>query len=193
MKVSRQQVDENRKEILESAGRLFRERGFDAVGIADLMKDAGLTHGGFYGHFASKEALMAAASEYALSGSIERWTKAIRTAKGDPMAAMSKGYLSTRHRDQPGNGCLFAAVGTEAARHPGVKQVATQGLRRFVELLDSVVHGRSGAARRRKAIAACAAMVGGMMMARIVDDVRFSNEILEAVSQSLESGDFASY
>src|SRR5271170_5846496 len=108
VKVSREQVAEHRIRILAAAARLFRQRGFDDVTVAEVMKDAGLTHGAFYGHFSSKEALIAEAVGQALA-----------PAAGDakarkPVAAYADSYLSPRHRDDRGSSCPFSCLGTEA-------------------------------------------------------------------------------
>src|SRR3954453_6223646 len=104
MKVSREQAALNRERIVETAAQLFRERGFEGIGVADLMKEAGLTHGGFYGHFASKEDLMAEASARALTRSLALLNELAEGAPGDPVSAVADAYLSSRHRDNPGAG-----------------------------------------------------------------------------------------
>jgi len=182
MKVSKEQAALNRERILEAAAQLFRERGFDGIGVADLMKEAGLTHGGFYGHFESKEDLMARACDKAFDESRARWRRRLESAHGKPLAALARGYLSTKHRDNPGAGCIIAALGPDAARHgPGVRRSITGWLRTaFAEIAD-VVPGRGPAARRRRAIAAYASWVGAMVLARAVDDRALSDEILDAV------------
>ena len=113
MKVSKEQMAENRERILDAAAQLFREKGFDGIGVADLMKSAGLTHGGFYGHFASKDELMAQASARALQRLQAAWSAIAREAAAhgqEPLAAIEAAYLSPRHRDAPGQGCLLAAL-----------------------------------------------------------------------------------
>src|SRR3954462_7824260 len=110
MKVSREQAALNRERILETAAQLFRERGFEGIGVADLMKEAGLTHGGFYGHFSSKEDLIAEASALALTRSLAVLGKVGERGPGDPLSAVAGAYLTTRHRDNPGAGCLLAAL-----------------------------------------------------------------------------------
>ena len=111
MKVSTEQADQNRERIVEAAAQLFRERGFDGIGVADLMKEAGLTHGGFYGHFSSKEELIAEASARALAGSLAVWSKRAERASGVPLSAVAGAYLTRRHRDNPRAGCLLPALG----------------------------------------------------------------------------------
>src|SRR3982074_352699 len=101
MKVSREQAAKNRERILDVAAQLFRERGFDGVGVADLMKAAGLTHGGFYGHFASKEDLMGQACSRALAGSLDRWSRLAEGETKGRLSAIATAYLSAAHRDRP--------------------------------------------------------------------------------------------
>jgi TetR/AcrR family transcriptional repressor of nem operon len=185
MKVSREQAAKNRERILETAARLFRERGFDGIGVADLMKAAGLTHGGFYGHFKSKEELMALASERALAESNENWTRA--AAEGEAaLGRMVQNYLSPRHRDAPGRGCVVAALATDAARQPmPVRQALTQGVRHHVESLEAMVPGKTRAAKREKALAVYAGMVGALALARAVDDEVLSEALLKAAARGL--------
>src|SRR3954464_12145955 len=97
MRVSREQALQNRERIVETAAQLFRERGFDGIGVADLMKEAGLTHGGFYGHFSSKEELIREASARALTSTFALLSKEAERAAGDPLSALASGYLSHRH------------------------------------------------------------------------------------------------
>jgi TetR/AcrR family transcriptional repressor of nem operon len=186
MKVSREQAAENRERILDAAARLFRERGFDGIGVADLMNSAGLTHGGFYGQFESKEDLAAQACERALAKSVERWDRLLANKPEDPLQAITASYLSTRHRDDAGNGCALAALGAEAPRrHPAVRRAFTQGLRAMVERLSEIVPGRGKAAREQKALAAMAQMVGAVVLARAVDDPKLSDAILQAGKASM--------
>src|ERR1700675_5091971 len=107
MKVSREQAAENRERIVQVAAKLFRERGFDGIGVADLMKAAGLTHGGFYGHFESKEDLMAQACEHATARSKTLFGKLAERVPDDALGEIARAYLSPRHRDDPGAGCLI--------------------------------------------------------------------------------------
>lgn len=189
MKVTKEKMAEHREKILVSAAKRFRERGFEGIGVADLMKEAGLTHGGFYGHFDSKEELVTLASERALNETAEQWEKVIDTAQDDPLEALANYYLSTRHRERPGSGCLLAALGSDLSRQPSsVKAIVTSGLRRCLGLLEGTVPGRT-AARRQRAIAALASMVGGMVLARSVDDSALSREILKSVAETLSHGD----
>lgn len=183
MKVSKEQAARNRDRILDVAAKLFRERGFDGIGVADLMREAGLTHGGFYGHFGSKEDLMAEASARAMAASAERWSAVPSPADGNSLAALATKYLRTAHRDQPGGGCVMAALGADAARQGGpVRRAFTHGFRSLVDVLAERIPGRSAAARRRKAMAGWSALVGAMVLARAVDDPALSEEILNATA-----------
>jgi TetR/AcrR family transcriptional repressor of nem operon len=186
MKVSREQMAENRERILDTAAQLFRERGFDGIGVADLMKSAGLTHGGFYGHFASKEDLIAQASAHALGRAQEHWDKFAERVQDEPLAKLQSWYLSEAHRDHPGAGCLLAALGADAARQGGaVRTAVTEGVRAMVELMARLMPGRSKAVKRRKALAAYASMVGALVLARAVEDEELSVEILRATAEGL--------
>lgn len=186
MKVSREQAARNRERIVEVAAKLFREHGFDGVGVADLMHAAGLTHGGFYGHFESKEELMAEACARARSEAISRWQGLAQRVAQKPLAALTRLYLSRAHRDHPGRGCMLAALGPEVARQPlPIRHVFTEAVSAMVELLGRLMPGRSKAAARKKALTACATLVGAIVLARAVSDAALSEEILQAASTSL--------
>jgi TetR/AcrR family transcriptional repressor of nem operon len=186
MKVSREQAAENRERIVQVAAKLFRERGFDGIGVADLMKAAGLTHGGFYGHFASKEDLAAEASGRALEELAQYWSAVIEKAPDEAFLKIVNRYLSEGHRDAPGRGCLVAALGSDVGRQARpVRRVVTAGIDAFVEQLMQLVHGKSKAARRRQALIDFAAMVGAVTIARAADDPALSKEVLDAVASSL--------
>ncbi len=188
MKVSREQAAQNRERIVEAAAQLFRERGFEGIGVADLMKEAGLTHGGFYGHFSSKDDLIAEASARALTRSLALLSEVAERASGDPLSAVGGAYLASSHRDNPGAGCVLAALGPDVSRQgPAVRRAATDHLRSAFDLLAKLVRGTSKAARRRKAISAYATLVGAMVMARAVDDRKLSQEILDAGRASLKA------
>ena len=181
MKVSRERAAQNRDRIVEAAAQRFRERGFDGIGVADLMKEAGLTHGGFYGHFSSKEGLIAEASARALTRSLALWNKLAERAPRDPLSAIAGVYLTSRHRDNPGAGCLLAALGPDVSRQgPAVRRAVTEYVRSACDLLAKLAPCKSKAARRQKAITTYATLVGAMVMARAVDDRALSQEILDA-------------
>ena len=190
MRVSRAKAAENRKRIIEVAAKLFRERGFDGIGVAELMKSAGLTHGGFYGNFASKEDLMAHACSYALKGSLDTLQNAVERGGEDVLSAVASAYLSPAHRDRPGAGCTLAALGADAARHDSpVRGVFTQGVRSVVDLLMRLLPGKSKRAKRERALTIYASMVGAMVLARAVDDAELSKEVLQSVLASIAHPD----
>lgn len=190
MRVSRAEAARNRERIVEAAARLFRERGFDGIGVADLMKSAGLTHGGFYGHFASKEDLMAQACVRALDDSLATLSQVAERGGENALSAVATVYLSPVHRDRPGGGCVLAALGAEAARHGSpLRSAFTRGVRSALEVLTRFVPGESERAKRAQALAAYASMIGGLVLARAVDDPELSDEVLQSVLASIASTD----
>jgi TetR/AcrR family transcriptional regulator, transcriptional repressor for nem operon len=161
--------------IVKEASRLFRERGFENVSVGEVMKAAGLTHGAFYAHFASKHELEQAAVAYGQELSAGRARSSGATRKG--RRAYADRYLTTRHRDNPGDGCTMAALGPEIARlSPEVKAAFEQGVE---EILDA------GGGDRKDAIFQTAALIGGVVLARAVKSEQFSDEILKAVRQKI--------
>ncbi len=186
MKVTREQAIQNRDRVLDVAARLFRERGFDGIGVADLMKSAGLTHGGFYGQFGSKEELMTEACARSFDGALQAWTRIGERTTGNPLAAVMKTYLSKQHRDNPGAGCVIASLGAETSRQgSSLRRVVTDGTRALLDLFTSFAPGRSKAVKRERAVLAYASMVGALVLARAVDDAALSDEILQAVLTAL--------
>ena len=160
--------------IVKEAGRLFRERGFQNVSVADVMKAAGLTHGAFYAHFGSKEELQAAAVAHGQNVSLERMQRSEgKRSKGSYVDR----YLSRSHRDNPGDGCTMAALAQEVARsNPELKAAFQQGL-------EDTLAAKNG--NRKEAIFQIAAMLGGVVLARAVQDPELSDEILKSVRQKL--------
>ena len=180
MKVSKEQVAEHRARILDAAARLFRLRGFDDVTVADVMKEAGLTHGAFYGYFPSKEALIAEAVGQALPPAPDK------ASPRRPAADYADGYLSVRHRDNKATSCLFSSLGTEAARGSAdLRHNMTEAVRSRINHLSVEANGKTLDEKRRAGIAAWSAMVGAMVLARLVDDERLSKEILKETRAAL--------
>lgn len=181
-----EQAAQNRDRVLDVAAQLFRERGFDGIGVADLMKVAGLTHGGFYGQFASKEDLMAQACVRASQNSFKKFQAAADRTPDSPLTGVAHMYLSALHRDQPGNGCLIAALGADAAREgPPLRRAISEGVHSVVGLLAGLVRGRTRAVKRARALSTYASMVGALVLARAVDDEALSDEILHSVMASI--------
>jgi TetR/AcrR family transcriptional regulator, transcriptional repressor for nem operon len=177
MKVTKAQVQENRARIVERASVLFRERGYDGVGVAELMAAAGLTHGGFYKHFKSKADLMAEAAAEGLAQS------ATKTADIDVVAFVNQ-YLSRQHRDAPGEGCTMAALCGDAARQPeSIKAVFAAGIERQLDILQNS-HETEDENVKREAramtIDAIAHAVGAIVLSRACpDNSPLADEILE--------------
>ncbi|MCJ2121896.1 TetR/AcrR family transcriptional regulator [Methylobacterium sp. J-077] len=168
MKVSREQIAENRRRILEAAGRLFRARGFAAVTVAEVMREAGLTHDGFYGHFRSKGGLIAA-------------TLAALVVAPEPVVLSddAAGYLGPVHRDNPAGGCPVAALVSETIRQPLEARAAmTEGLHRQIARLCNGAGTADSEAARQAAIGSWAAMVGAMIPVRMSDDPALSDDVL---------------
>lgn len=190
MRVSRQKAAEHRERIIDAAGALFREKGVHGIGVADIMKAADLTHGGFYGHFSSKDDLVAQACRQVMELAAANWERTVADAPGDPFAALLTHYLSPRHRDDPGRGCVFAALGADAARSgPLVHDAFAEGLEPLIDLLAQSAPGTSKKARRRKGVAAMAGLVGALLLARAIGKRELSDEILDATRRELlESG-----
>lgn len=186
MRVSRAKAAENRERVVAAAGMLFRERGFSGVSVADIMKAADLTHGGFYGQFDSKDDLVAEACRQAMALASANWEKVAAGAPGDGFAALLNRYLSPRHRDDPGRGCVFAALSADAARSGDIVHDAfAEGLEPMIEVLAKCAPGRTRATRRRKAVAAMAGLVGALLLSRAIGKGGLSDEILDATRRQL--------
>jgi TetR/AcrR family transcriptional repressor of nem operon len=177
MRATRAKAAENRARIVETASRVFREKGFDGVGLDAIMKEAGLTHGGFYGHFASKEDLAAEAVARALeqsAGLQSRYTN---------VADFVSDYLSESHFADRANGCVLAALGADVARRgEGVRSGVTFYVRAALERLAGLFRG-TAVGRRRRAITTLAGVVGALTLARAIEDPGLSDEILSTARQ----------
>ena len=171
MRVSRIQDAENRQTVINVASRLFRERGFDGIGLKDLMEGAGLTQGAFYKQFESKEDLAAQASRRALESASERWSAAIAENPDDPLGAVIAFYLSAGHREEKLDGCPVVALGSDAARQgAGVKAAFEEGIKAYLEVLGSLLPETDGEDSNRKAMVVLSTMVGAMTLSRAVND-----------------------
>lgn len=178
MRVSKIQKAQNRSAILQAAAMLFRKHGFESVTVAQVMDAAGLTHGGFYGHFESKDDLIAKALEHVLNEP----TPTVPNVFADYAAA----YLSPGHRDAPESGCTYSTLGTEVARlGTEARHAMTASMKERVEALSATAPGATPSARRQAAISAWSAMVGAMMLSRISDDQDFADELLRETKVAL--------
>ncbi|MGX9143230.1 TetR/AcrR family transcriptional regulator [Mesorhizobium sp. 128a] len=180
MKVSREQMAESRRRILDAASRLFRDRGFDAVSVAEVMKAAGLTHGGFYGHFSSKDDLVAQTLAHVL---------AAESGGGGDLRAYVDAYLAPRHRDNAAGGCPTAGLAADI-RHqtPAARAAMTEGLRSQIDRISRALPELDAADRRRAAIGSWAGMVGAVILSRAIDDSALSDEILEQTRAWINTG-----
>ncbi|WP_030935637.1 TetR/AcrR family transcriptional regulator [Streptomyces sp. NRRL B-24720] len=192
-RITKEDKARNRQNILEAASRMFRSQGIDAVGIAELMKEAGLTHGGFYNHFASKNDLVVevCGASYAASlGGLARTIEDGPGQAGSPLERVVAGYLSTAHRDAPDGGCPSASLVTDAGRHSeavqsayaeGVEGYLTGFAAEFLREAEEKGHELDPAEARHRAIRLLSEMVGALMLARAVCHVQpeLSDEILQ--------------
>ena len=182
MRYPAEETAEKHQRILTEAARLFREKGFDGVSVGQIMKATGLTHGPFYNHFASKEALMAESTLHGSAHSREGLDAA--TATPEAMREYVRNYVSTAHRDAPGQGCLLAALAGEVRNQPSVRPAFTFHLKTIIGQLAAHFPWKKKSRPRQEAIVMLSAMVGAVALARAVDDEAFSQEILAAVSSA---------
>ncbi|MDB5359800.1 MAG: TetR family transcriptional regulator [Rhodospirillales bacterium] len=172
---------EKHRRILDAASRLFRRRGFGDVSVAEIMQATGLTHGPFYNHFPSKQALMAEAIGHASAQTFGRIANAAPSEAGK--AAYLEAYLSTAHRDDPGDGCLMAALASEIGREPAVKAVMTTHLKALIDKMAEHFPWGPKREARGETIRALASTVGALILARAVDDEELSQEILREAAR----------
>ena len=189
-RVSRAQAESHREAITEASARLFRERGIKAVSVADLMGAAGLTHGGFYGHFESKDALAGVAGERAFTQATERWRKRVagKATPAEARAAIVEGYLRPQSIRDVANGCPTAALCVDVAREPAeapIRAAYVAGLADMVDILAAAENTGDAAADRRAALADYATMLGAMLMARATAGRPISDEIVAAARERL--------
>ncbi|MFC0383956.1 TetR family transcriptional regulator [Muricoccus vinaceus] len=186
---SRAEVAEKRQAVLDVAARLFRERGVEAVSVAEVMAAAGLTHGGFYGHFPSKEALAAEACGHAFGRACTRWEALAADPGGEGFARLLEQYLCAAHRDAPGRGCAAPTFLAEAARDtPGgaVRGAYAAGIRGLAGVMERLLPAAVKRRRRERALLALAAMIGAVSLARAVGEKDpLSEEVLAAVRTEL--------
>ncbi len=188
-RVSRKQADLNRKIIVEAATHLFRERGLHGISLSDVMAAAGLTHGGFYGHFASKEALATEACQQAFEQANLGWQDKISRSEDLPTArqAVLAAYLSANHRDNPGDGCPISAFTPDMCREPAdtaLQHTFIEGVEQSLEIFAQL-EGED----RQSMLAKYAMMIGAVTLARATRGNRLSDEFLESVRNTLLPND----
>jgi len=188
MGYSKAQKSRTHKRIVSIASRRFREKGLAGFGIAELMKEAGLTVGGFYKHFDSRDDLVAEAVSSAFGG----WERRVDASKsGGPPLSYEKlidEYLSEAHRDNPGTGCAFSALAPEIARSDKrTRALTSEQVRSDIQLLAGLLPKKDKSGARSKAILTFSALVGAMSLARSVSDDALSREILVTVAKPLKT------
>ena len=191
-RVSREQAELNRTAIEDTSSRLFREKGITGVSVTDLMAAVGLTHGGFYGHFESKDALAAIACAKAFEQSVAKWHKRVgdhsdRTAA---LASIVDNYLSIKSRNGAGTGCPLSALAIDVAREPADKPVRDAfltGVNNLLEILVGLQGAGDDTRDRTLALGQLSTMVGGLVLARATRGDRISEEFLAAAREQLIS------
>lgn len=187
MRYSKEHKQETHERIVKRAAVRLREKGAHGIGVADLMKEAGLTHGGFYAHFDSREALVIEAMEHIMQRSTERWRKLGEQAPPEKrLATIVDSYLNSAHRDDPGHGCAVPTLGAEMAREsPKTRKAFATKLEQMIDMLASLIPDLPPKAARKHAMAAIATMMGTLVMARIAGNSEFSDEILAAGREAI--------
>lgn len=180
MKVTKAQAQANRAQIVATASQLFRERGFDGIGVADLMAAAGFTHGGFYKHFGSKADLMAESTACGLA-------QTLALSQGLDVPTFIQHYLSRDHRDGRATGCTMAALGGDAARQPESVRIAfAQGIEQLLAALGPQLGDRDAAQARANTLDVLAHAVGALVMSRACpDDSPLADEFLTVCREAL--------
>jgi TetR/AcrR family transcriptional regulator, transcriptional repressor for nem operon len=183
MRVSRKKALENREQILETAARLLRKHGFEGIGVADIMKAAGLTHGGFYRNFASKDDLAVKASERAIANTTALLKNGLAQKPKDPLRALIEGYVSSAHRDDPGSGCILPALAVDAARSddPALRAVFITAIQGYLDQIAKLSSANPGAAGSRHPAAILSEMVGAVILSRVIADDPLAESLIAAV------------
>jgi len=190
MRRSKRETAETRQRIVRVAAAEIRKKGIEGTGLSDVMAAAGLTHGGFYRHFESKEGLVTEACSEAVDSSIKKVRgHAAATGKDRGLDALAAEYLSTQHRDHPEGGCLLAALGSELARcDDGTREAATEALLKLVHVVTTHYSKSPKDGARRRALVAVSTMIGALTMSRVVTDPRLSADILSQARKHLTQG-----
>jgi len=184
---SQEDKAENHARIVRVAAARFREIGVDGIGVADLMKQAGLTHGGFYRHFASRDEMVGEAIERALKDG-ELAVDAMLNNRQATLAMLIDGYLSAAHRDGLASSCAVTTLASDTARsNARARSAYGRQVNKYLQLLLKLIHADKHKRRRAKAIAALSTLVGAVAMARAVDDEKLSREILTAAADELKA------
>jgi TetR/AcrR family transcriptional regulator, transcriptional repressor for nem operon len=184
MRQSREEKARTHDRIVELASRRIREAGMEGPGVAEIMQAAGLTHGGFYKHFGSRDALVAEAADHAYDAA-ERTVREVTQGQDDPLGAFVDWYVSAGHRDNPATGCPVVALGDDVRRgNDQVRAAYREQVERYLANLEHFLGGGEDA--RRQATVALSTLVGSIVLARAVDDEALSDEILRDVRNALK-------
>jgi TetR/AcrR family transcriptional regulator, transcriptional repressor for nem operon len=182
MRYSKEHKQETHTRIVKKAAVLLREKGAHGIGVADLMKEAGLTHGGFYAHFDSREALVIEAFAYAMDRATERWRQiAAQTPADKRLATIVESYLTPVHRDDPGHGCAVPALAAEIFREsPKTRKAFAAKLDQMIDMVADQMPEQPRKAARKQAMATLATMAGSLLLSRIAGSGELSDDILAA-------------
>jgi TetR/AcrR family transcriptional repressor of nem operon len=176
MRKPAEQKAETRQRIMDAASVLFRQHGIDGVGVDAIMRAAGLTHGGFYGHFASKEALVGEVSAASLARAATRWERAADQDGAAALQSIVGGYLDPDHVADLDRACVLTTIGPEVARRPEQRPAISDSVRRMAAVLGRVMPH----ADQQKALAALSTMVGAVVLARLADQPEAAQAVLQA-------------
>ena len=192
MRYGKEHKQETHRKVVEAAARLFRKDGIGSTGVVDLMADVGLTHGGFFAHFSSKETLVKealAAASVKSRTHLRRKIEAALAEGRDPLEAIVRSYLTTLHRDRPDRGCSVAALGSEIARHPRkTREAFTEGLSQTLQIIASALPEHV-ADRQTRAYAVFSTMIGALQLSRAISDSAMSQSVIDAgIAAALQIG-----
>lgn len=185
--LSRKEVTHER--IVGAAARATRRSGYDGTGVADIMKEVGLTHGGFYAHFASREAMLAEAADRAGAESVAALTRVAAAAPPhEALRSMIRAYLSKEHVERAETGCPVAALGSEMPRQaPKVRRAATRRIKEVIDVVARHSPDHRGTGGYEQALVTVATMVGALVLARAVDDPKLSDALRKASVKHFDS------
>ena len=183
--------DATHERIVATAARAIRRSGYDGTGVADIMKEAGLTHGAFYAHFASREAMLAEAAARACAESSAAVAKVVAgSPPADALPSLLGAYLSREHVERVAVGCPLAALGSETARQtPEVRRIATRHIKEMVDIIARQLPDWGQPGAHERALATLSTMVGALLLARAVDEPALSEDLLQAALKHLSADD----
>lgn len=185
--LARRSKHASHERIVEAGARAIRRYGYDGIGIAEIMRQAGLTHGGFYAHFASREAMLAELASRAGTEAIALFARIAAAAPAEQsMQALLRAYLSQQHVENPESGCPIAALGSEMPRQaPPVRQAITSRIKDMIDVITGQAAGRNEPGARERAMVIAATIIGAVILARAIDDRPLSESVLEAARAHL--------